>query len=94
MTARLRELAERWNNHFQHGGAIEYVQCANELRAILDADGDSVPARSGGVSDADVDAACRVYIAADRFLLDGAVESMREPMRAALTHFAKGERHD
>ena len=26
--------------------------------------------------------------AADRFLLDGAVESMREPMRAALTHFA------
>lgn len=46
------------------------------------------PARSGGVSDADVDATCRAYIAADRFLLDGAVESMREPMRAALTHFA------
>lgn len=41
-----------------------------------------------GVSDADVESACRAYIAADRFLLAGAVESMREPMRAALTHFA------
>jgi len=42
------------------------------------------PARSGGVSDEQVDSACSAYIAADRFLLDGAVDSMREPMRAAL----------
>ena len=54
------------------------------------------PVRSGGVSDEQVEATCRAYIAADRFLLDGAVDSMREPMRAALEHFAKsqGEPHD
>lgn len=49
------------------------------------------PVRSGGVSDEQVEAACRAYIAADRFLLDGAVDSMREPMRAALENFAKSQ---
>jgi hypothetical protein len=49
------------------------------------------PARSDVVSDEQVDSACSAYIAADRFLLDGAVDSMREAMRAALEHFAKSQ---
>jgi hypothetical protein len=39
MTA-LRELAERWKRHADHGGAVEYLQCCNELLSILDAEGD------------------------------------------------------
>lgn len=41
MKDKLRELAERLRRHHsQNGGAIEYIQCANELRSILDAEGD------------------------------------------------------
>jgi len=42
MKDKLMELAEHWERHYHHGGAMEYMQCANELRAILDAEGDGV----------------------------------------------------
>lgn len=40
MTARLRELAERWRRHATSSGDARYSQCAAELLSILDAEGD------------------------------------------------------
>lgn len=54
MTTRLRELAERWKS-----GDFEERECAEQLLAILDAEGDGAPARPDGVSDADVRDAAR-----------------------------------
>jgi len=41
MKDKLSHLVEHWERHYLYGGAMEYMQCANELRATLDADGDS-----------------------------------------------------
>lgn len=121
MTARLRELAERWK-----AGDFEERECAEQLLAILDAEGDgwavawmtrhdepmlflsreeaatycdddedpislyTHPARSGGVSDADVERGLEMM-----FGVTGKDADVYRPgMRAALTHFAKGERHE
>jgi hypothetical protein len=63
--------------------------CADKLGAH--------PARSGVVSDEDVEAACDAYI--DHYtaeiLSNGAgSDNHHDAMRAALEHFAKGERHE
>ena len=40
MKDKLSHLVEHWERHYLYGGAMEYMQCANELLAILDAEGD------------------------------------------------------
>ena len=40
MKDKLSHLVEHWERHYLYGGAMEYMQCANELRATLDAEGD------------------------------------------------------
>jgi hypothetical protein len=88
MTA-LRELAERWKRHADHGGAVEYLQCCNELLSILDAEGD------GGVSDELLKRAAHML---DRAAELGGNPDLRNArhecaaeLRAALENFAKSQ---
>lgn len=130
MTARLRELAERWadrlDRNAKHATALmpdDSAELAGIVRAYikrLDADGegdgveladnelpgmwssadftggdpDERPrfARSGGVSDADVRDAAIAY---SKRATDGSQDvNFHDCIRAALTHFAKGDRHE
>lgn len=72
---------------------------ANNPRHVLCGPAYTHPARSGVVSDADVEAACRVNYESDgNSKWDKLAECWkvkhRTAMRAALEHFAKGERHE